>query len=679
MSAPGAALPIPRQPTSTRRYDLLRSETLALFPQVIGAARHTGRNETERRLIAARDRLVEGKLTVLVCGEFKRGKSSLINALLGERNLLPVNEHAATSIVTTIRYGTRERILVHIDRPGRKTEILERKRSSLPSYLTHTGNPGNTIGVRLVEIEIPCELLVSGLTLVDTPGVGGVYAAHTAATLEILPEADAVIFVTDAVMPLTESEMRFVRQAAETASLLDDEDALLFVLTKIDIPASYATILANTSEKIADLTGWPADRVRVVPVSSRAKLNYISSQDEIDLRVSNFAELDRLIWAALHRRQCKVLLGDALRDLDLSAGALLQPIEDEIEFWRSRTSSTHADPDQVYAARLRELGEIEAADASWRRELAEKVGEFCREAERNACAEVQKIAQRVNDAYLVDDDLMRDRDKLTKWLVDDVVEVVARLDEILAKDAARVQREFAMRSDINLGESVIGRLPELPISAIAITGIPGKQQPGGTFHKIWANSPRFRSASTAGVIIGRLIGTAAAPGVGTFVGQAVGGLIGGIVGGAFDLRAVRRQAAGERTTWRRELQEDLDQFLARLRRHIEQGVTEVSSDFTRTITAELDSRIIQRRESAEESVQRAHDSFRRNMAHARERLAELATERAPLDRLRDRVAELAWLANDLGDHDGTSQSGGQAPAAAWPRSARTDLSGGTGP
>ena len=83
----------------------------------------------------------------------------------------------------------------------------------LRRWVTERGNPDNRLNVEQVEVRLPHPLLERGIVLIDTPGIGGLNAAHAAATLAFLPVADALVFVTDASAELTAPELEFLASA----------------------------------------------------------------------------------------------------------------------------------------------------------------------------------------------------------------------------------------------------------------------------------------------------------------------------------------------------------------------------------------------------------------------------------------------------------------------------------
>lgn len=164
-----------------------------------------------------------GAFRVLVVGAAKRGKSTLINALLG-RPLLPTGVVPVTALATTVRYGDAEQCDVNfLDGRSENRPVDE-----LADLVTERGNPGNRRGVAAVTVRLPVPLLAKGLELVDTPGTGSVHAHNTAEAEAALDRMDAAIFVLSADPPISVSERAFLGQVRTHAV------ALFCVLNKVD-------------------------------------------------------------------------------------------------------------------------------------------------------------------------------------------------------------------------------------------------------------------------------------------------------------------------------------------------------------------------------------------------------------------------------------------------------------
>ena len=169
------------------------------------------------------DRVAAGLFYVACVGQFKRGKSSLLNALVGGAQL-PTGVVPVTSVVTVVRYGRERCADIHFGRDVPKRVSLE----DLRSYVTERENPHNAKGVTVAEVFVPSQLLASGMCLVDTPGIGSVSLENTAMTETFVPHIDAAIVVLGSDPPISADELTLVdavaRQTAE----------LVFVLNKAD-------------------------------------------------------------------------------------------------------------------------------------------------------------------------------------------------------------------------------------------------------------------------------------------------------------------------------------------------------------------------------------------------------------------------------------------------------------
>ena len=210
---------------------------IATVEFAITATTAYGRDDLTSRLSHVADRLRDPAVRVLVVGEFKQGKSSLVNALLNAP-VCPVDDDVATSVPTAIRYAADPAATVTHEPQDNETEPSTKTidLDALPRYVAESGNPGNQRQVRIVEVGIPRRLLQQGLVLIDTPGVGGLGSSHTATTIAALPMADAMLFVTDASQELTGPELEFLATAREACP------NIAFVLTKTDFYPEWRRI-----------------------------------------------------------------------------------------------------------------------------------------------------------------------------------------------------------------------------------------------------------------------------------------------------------------------------------------------------------------------------------------------------------------------------------------------------
>lgn len=213
-----------------------------------------GAEEVER---VRRDR--PERPTVVVVGETKRGKSSLVNALLNVPGLSPVDAQVATSTYLVFRRG--ERTAAHALVPGSDAPVpvpMDRLRD----WATVLGSlPDDQPPPRMIEVECTSPLLAN-LVLIDTPGVGGLDSAHGEVAMAAVRRATAVLFVVDASAPFTGPELDFLRRAAESV------DLVLFAVTKTDAYRGWRQVLDDDRALLKEHAPRFAD-APMLPVSSR--------------------------------------------------------------------------------------------------------------------------------------------------------------------------------------------------------------------------------------------------------------------------------------------------------------------------------------------------------------------------------------------------------------------------
>lgn len=642
-------------------FEALRDRALALFPELLSAAGRRGADIATQRLVAAQQRLRDSQLTVVVCGEFKRGKSSLLNALLEEAPpLFPVDAVLATSVVTVVSWADSERITVRLE--GADGTLTDRSitRTEIADYATEAGNPGNDKRVAsVISVQTPNNRLRSGVVLVDTPGVGGVLTAHSAVTAGFLPSADAIVFVSDFTQPLTASELDFLRQAAQAAQVAGDIDGLIFVVTKADrvIGEQRDQLLANTRAKLAEVTGHSAQALTVVPVSSKVKRAYLATGDPSRLTESNFPALEAVLWPAVERRRARIILSTALTDIDASVRRLLEPVETEQEALAAETRARVAELRGQAEQRRQELAELRRGHAEWRNRLRADIQQVGRDLRQDLLARLDAVWHRFDVEYLEDPDTLADPQRLVGKLASDAALVAGSVSVRAQRRAAEVQRGFAGEHGLELALPEVAALPAPPVPPLEVTGRTHRADstdPG--WDMVSAGALGIGVGSTvvaAGVAAGAIIGTVLFPVLGTQLGAYIGsalGTLGGTLLGTVkgvhrisqqhqqaDLAARRRSIGTQLGPLRRSQPRDLCAALDRL---IE-GLTDA-------MLAELDSRIEQEQEGTAEMVARLAQTEQSTQRQARSRQAALEAERGPLLRVRAELGRLAAQAERLG-------------------------------
>jgi len=258
-------------------------DILSILEQAVTALRRLdeGFRPEIARLVGLKDRLEQGRFHLAVLGQFKRGKSTLLNALLGEA-VLPTAVIPVTTIPTFVRSGQllKARIYFQDERePKEETaENADHLADFLAGFVTEAGNPGNHLGVLRVDVFHPGSILNKGVVLIDTPGVGSTFRHNTEAALNFLSQCDAALFLVSADPPITEVEIEFLKEVRSKvprlffilnkADYLDDgerQSALDFLgkvlIEQAGVPAGTPVFCVSAKEALAarrrdDTTRW---------------------------------------------------------------------------------------------------------------------------------------------------------------------------------------------------------------------------------------------------------------------------------------------------------------------------------------------------------------------------------------------------------------------------------------
>jgi small GTP-binding protein len=243
------------------------------------------------------DKLRENRFNLVILGAFKRGKSTLINALLGEP-ILPTAIVPLTSVVTVLGYGEHLNIEVLFQNGERKTI----SQPDLVDYITEKGNPRNRKGVKEVDIAYPSDYLKDGVRVIDTPGVGSVYSHNSEVAYNYLPQVDAAIFVVTVDPPLSAAEQEFLKDIREYVH------KLFLVLNKIDYveAADRQEVLEFTTQVLQD--NLETQQVNIFPISAKLALDAKSNGHPENLAASHLPEFENHLRQFLYKEKGRVLL-----------------------------------------------------------------------------------------------------------------------------------------------------------------------------------------------------------------------------------------------------------------------------------------------------------------------------------------------------------------------------------
>ena len=261
----------------------------------IHSAAYQAKNEgLERAVGELTHKLAEDRFYLTVIGQFSRGKSTLMNAILG-KDYLPSGIVPTTSAITAVSYGSREKVVLRRAGSNLTSEIGI---GELADFVTERINPGNRERIEMAEVQVPVEILQRGFFLVDTPGLGSAVRENTATTMNFLPSADAIVFVTSCDAPLTAAELGYLRECRSSVR------QMFLVINKMDLvpPAERQQVVEFVKTKVQE--EWGDVSVRVYPVSARDGVAARMNSDPAKLSESGLPRLEEDIvnYITVHRQ-----------------------------------------------------------------------------------------------------------------------------------------------------------------------------------------------------------------------------------------------------------------------------------------------------------------------------------------------------------------------------------------
>ena len=278
-------------PDTLSEYSKLKQELLYCLDEIISA-----KSIRSYPCEELRHKILTNTFNLVVVGQFKRGKTSLINALLGA-DILPVSVVPLTSIVTIITWGETLKTKVFF-KNGLEEEIDV---ENLADYVTEKGNPMNVKDVREVLVTYPSPYLKDGVRLIDTPGVGSIYEHNTDTAYQYLPNADAALFLFSVDQPMSKAELDFLKDVKDYAN------KIFFLMNKVDYLRA-AEILETLAFSKNVLKNALNTEVRIFPVSAKLALEGKVSGDDDTLGKSMLPLFTQALHTFLMDEKGKILI-----------------------------------------------------------------------------------------------------------------------------------------------------------------------------------------------------------------------------------------------------------------------------------------------------------------------------------------------------------------------------------
>lgn len=641
-SPPATATPQPVADTG-------RDDALDLLTQAADVLRAAGREDLVGRLHHERRRVTDPLCDVLVVGEFKKGKSALVNALLNAR-VCAVDADAATAVPTVVRYGptlevrvVRSNLIEHPSAPDssetaatptQEPAIDDREASAgdpielpeLAQYTTDLGDGSTTSSVRSVVVEVPRQLLAQGLLLIDTPGVnGGLTSAHAAATLRALAMSDALVFVTDASQELTAPEMDFLRQAYRMCP------TVVCVLAKTDFYPDWRRILELDRAHL-ERAGMP---FTVLPVAAPLRHYALRTGDATLDQESGYpalvAHLQQHVLAAKER---------------LGVRAAAAAVTESVSQLAARVEAEHAilvDPAgerglvETLERAKRRTQQLRTAAAEWQQILTDRFGDMTSTVELDLAMRIRRVRDDAN-ATIEQTDPAVGWPQFQAWLHqranEELVEHFAKIRE----EADRVASAVAERFDLETQHLNLYHDLATEPSVYAVESTP-QEFKGMSRSELTLVALR---GSTGGAVVSGMVGSWAAI-VSTALAASIAvpaGAAGAVLAAVLARRSVKSARQSEVVAHRRDAARHVQRYLEQ----VELVARKDSRDTMRRVHQRLRNyfraRAAEVYVSASENFEATKKAVRSDHARRRRRLEETGQELATLRDILDRAASL---------------------------------------
>ncbi|MCM8815171.1 MAG: dynamin family protein [Candidatus Omnitrophica bacterium] len=325
-----------------------------------------------------------------IVGQVKRGKSTLLNALVGEE-ILPSSIIPVTAIPTFVKYGSNLGVDVFFYDSGKKhidAENVEEARNFICNYVMEEKNPENIMKVSFVEVSVPASILKERVVLIDTPGIGSTYLHNTETTLNFIPKCDAALFVTSVDPLITEVELEFLKRLSKHMK------NVWIVLNKIDYLSNKDLIVCKKFiQNVLEKNGFEG---KIFPVSAKMAISGKKQNNQEILAASNIDGLEDFITKDIFSKKKYILeeslyiklknaISEALTTMEIEIKSLKMPgqeLEEKLKLINQQLSGFEKEKNII-------LDSLEGE----RKRLHESLEDYCNEVSQKARIFLHGIAE----------------------------------------------------------------------------------------------------------------------------------------------------------------------------------------------------------------------------------------------------------------------------------------------
>jgi replication fork clamp-binding protein CrfC len=342
------------------------------------------RSDLVERLARAKERIEDPQIRVVIAGQLKQGKSQLLNSLLNVP-VARVGDDESTVLATVVSYGEQPsaKLIVNAG-DGAEPVAIDIPPTDVQNDLRRAPQAGGREVLR-VEVTAPSPLLKNGLAFIDTPGVGGHGQPHLSATLGLLPDADALLMVSDTSQEFTEPEMTFIRQAIEICPVAT------ILATKTDLYPHWREIVnANVGHlQRAGIT------TPIEPVSSALRSHAISLNDKELNEESNFPAIVKFLSEKVLTRENDRVRDEVLLEVRSAAEHLTLAVSSELSSINDPEARERLNAD--LERRKQEATDALAQTALWQQVLNDGIADLTADVDHDLRARFRAITQHTEE------------------------------------------------------------------------------------------------------------------------------------------------------------------------------------------------------------------------------------------------------------------------------------------
>lgn len=618
-----------------------------------------------KKLLQSREKLAHHRFSVGILGEFKRGKSTVINALLG-KEIMPADILPATATMNRVTYDLQPHAeLLMMDGSSKQIPVEE-----LRYYVTKLTDSCEAAAAQVEEAVVyyPCQFCRNGVDIVDTPGLND-DERMTRITEEVIPKLDTIIMVLTYDSPLSMSEAEFIRNKILTS----DISRLVFLVNKMDcirrakdrervLEEIRSKIQRAVSDKTAELYGEDSQEyrtaqqklanVKVYPYSALNALDGKLEGDEELIASSGTVEFEAMLARMLTEERGALELGAPLnlllntaQEAAKQAAARKEALELSAQEFETKQKQAMEEISAIRNKKAQEKLRIRQSTNQHKASLSAVAAEFY--------PILEKRLHDCIDSYHLDPKMLKKEsgkeaacEALQKGLSGAMMNVMCNFDEVVQTKLKDILGEEALR----LGEFMEGASQELTsrmagfstskegaLSVLASAGVDGAVLMGTAFYAdslipgIGGMIEGFRLGGVKGAVVGGASAAATSLAVILVAGSAfslaglplviLGALSGTTVGKSVTKALFGGEKAAEEI--RRSAGKAVDEMLADMKRShqlenmISQRVDTVFEDLNNSLEAECEAML----EETQKSIFAIKEQLNKSQAE-RDRLRE---------------------------------------------------------